>query len=111
MRTEKRKMERNGETTSFGGGAGGKLRKPTRKPPTTPYSRPAASEADRAQRRGLLSKLVDPACRLITGGASLFFPAFFSKSPLTTINATSEHHGEASIRLQPSDFVKFSFIH
>ncbi|XP_062078086.1 nuclear pore complex protein NUP1 [Humulus lupulus] len=96
-------METCAETTSYGEqrGAGGKLKRPTRKPPSTPYSRPPAppSEADRGQRRWL-SKLVDPACRLITGGASLFFPTFFSKSP--TIPATSEHHEnqEAEIVVQ-----------
>lgn len=60
-------------------GAGGKLRK-ARKPPATPYARPLPpTEADRGQRRWL-SKLVDPACRLISGGASLILPSFFSKS-------------------------------
>ncbi|KAL5547828.1 hypothetical protein UlMin_003059 [Ulmus minor] len=89
-------MERKGlrETTSsvgfYGGeerGGGGKLRRPTaRKPPATPYSRPAAKEADRGEQRWL-SKLVDPACRLISGGASLIFPSFFSKSPEADSNA------------------------
>ncbi|PON63227.1 nucleoporin-like protein [Parasponia andersonii] len=95
---KKRKMETNGETASLGAqygeerGAGGKLRKPTRKPPATPYARPAApSQADGAQQRRWLSKLVDPACRLISGGASLFFPSFFSKSPLA-INPDTEDH-------------------
>ncbi|KAM6580141.1 hypothetical protein CsatA_003915 [Cannabis sativa] len=87
-------METSVETTSLGEqrGAGGKLKRPARKPPSTPYSRPPAlpTQIDRGQRRWL-SKLVDPAYRLISDGASIFFPNFFSKSPLT-IDATTEDH-------------------
>ncbi|KAG7021778.1 Nuclear pore complex protein NUP1 [Cucurbita argyrosperma subsp. argyrosperma] len=60
-----------------GGGVGGKVRKPTsRKPPPTPYARP---EQNQPQRRWL-SKLVDPAYRLITGGATRLLPYLFSRS-------------------------------
>ncbi|KAF4391998.1 hypothetical protein F8388_004327 [Cannabis sativa] len=87
-------METSVETTSLGEqrGAGGKLKRPARKPPSTPYSRPPAlpTQIDRGQRRWL-SKLVDPAYRLISDGASIFFPNFFSKLPLT-IDATTEDH-------------------
>lgn len=74
-------MERAEERTSSipygGGGVGGKVRKPTlRKPPPTPYARPEQSQP---QRRWL-SKLVDPAYRLITGGATRLLPYLFSKS-------------------------------
>lgn len=73
-------MERAEEGTSStpyaGGGVGGKVRKPTsRKPPPTPYARPVH---DQSQRRWL-SKLVDPAYRLITGGATRLLPYLFSK--------------------------------
>lgn len=55
-------------------GAGGKLRKPPpRKPPASPYARPPSTAS-----RRWISKLVDPACRLIAGGATRFLPSFFS---------------------------------
>ncbi|EOY31097.1 Dedicator of cytokinesis protein 6, putative isoform 3, partial [Theobroma cacao] len=61
-------------------GAGGKLRRqPPRRPPATPYTRPQQNQFLRSR---LLSKLVDPACRLITSGATRIFPSLFSK-PLT----------------------------
>ncbi|KAK8602149.1 hypothetical protein V6N13_058197 [Hibiscus sabdariffa] len=56
-------------------GAGGKLRRqPPRRPPTTPYARP---RQDQSLRGRLLSKLVDPACRLIAGGATRILPSLF----------------------------------
>ncbi|KAJ0030231.1 hypothetical protein Pint_13003 [Pistacia integerrima] len=76
-------MEHNDQTTSSfsfvheapGRGVGGKFRKPSsRKPPSTPYSRPHP-------RSRWLSKLVDPAYRLISGGATRILPSLFSKSP------------------------------
>lgn len=83
-----------------GRGAGGKLRKPlARKPLTTPYARPAASQAERGQRRWL-SKLVDPACRLIASGATRFLPSFFSKSPSSS--ALPETNVEAHGSFLPS---------
>ncbi|KAF3453713.1 hypothetical protein FNV43_RR04154 [Rhamnella rubrinervis] len=95
-------------TGPYGGGesgAGGKLRKPsTRKPPTTPYSRPAASLAERGQRRWL-SKLVDPACRLITGGATRLFPSFFSKSSpsISALPETNvEDHDKWDTKVEPN---------
>ncbi|KAH0970319.1 hypothetical protein GBA52_022475 [Prunus armeniaca] len=78
-------MEKGGETTPSAGlygdrGVGGKLRKPpSRKPSTTPYARPPLSQAERGRRRWL-SSVVDPAYRLIAGGATRLFPSFFSKS-------------------------------
>ncbi|KAK6248385.1 hypothetical protein QUC31_019950 [Theobroma cacao] len=86
---EETQMERTTETTpSFSmqdpgtteRGAGGKLRRqPPRRPPATPYTRPQQNKFLRSR---LLSKLVDPACRLITSGATRIFPSLFSK-PLT----------------------------
>ncbi|CAK7345476.1 unnamed protein product [Dovyalis caffra] len=59
-------------------GAGGKLRKPpSRRPQATPYARPPENQVQRSR---WLSKLVDPAYKLISGGANLIFPSFFSKS-------------------------------
>ncbi|XWS27018.1 hypothetical protein CRYUN_Cryun26dG0079800 [Craigia yunnanensis] len=63
------------ETTERG--AGGKLRRqPPRRPPATPYARPQQNQSLRGR---LLSKLVDPAYRLIAGGATRIFPSLFSK--------------------------------
>ncbi|KAL2500717.1 Nuclear pore complex protein [Forsythia ovata] len=65
-----------------GRGAGGKFRKPpARKPPPTPYARPPPQTPNNHNGGGgWLSKIVDPACRLITSGATRIFPTFFSKS-------------------------------
>ncbi|KAE7998892.1 hypothetical protein FH972_003390 [Carpinus fangiana] len=63
-------------------GAGGKARKPPpRKQPSTPYSRPppSQSQAEAGGQRRWLSKLVDPAYRLISSGATRFIPSLFSK--------------------------------
>lgn len=63
------------ETTERG--AGGKLRRqPPRRPPSTPYARPQQNQSLRGR---FLSKLVDPACRLMAGGATKIFPSFFYK--------------------------------
>ncbi|KAK7327735.1 hypothetical protein VNO77_21825 [Canavalia gladiata] len=60
-------------------GAGGKFRKlPPRKPPASPYARPAENV-----RRRWISKLVDPAYRFIAGGATRILPSFFSTAPFT----------------------------
>lgn len=94
-------MGTNNETTSLSlaqnaahRGAGGKLMKQSsRKPPATPYARPQ-------QQSRWLSKLVDPAYRLITGGATRILPSFFSnyKShqhslPAPTDQQLEDHHG------------------
>ncbi|CAI9260820.1 unnamed protein product [Lactuca saligna] len=72
-----------------GAGAGGKFRKPpiSRKRPSTPYDRPSLTtgnnKSDEPQDGGgsWLSKLVvNPARRLIVGGATRILPSFFSKS-------------------------------
>ncbi|XAR66887.1 hypothetical protein NMG60_11013257 [Bertholletia excelsa] len=82
------------------GGAGGKLRKPpSRRPPKTPYDRPPATKSGAAANGrdgGWLSKLVDPACRLIAGGATRIFPSFFSKSQFAAAESDTEYHAENS---------------
>ncbi|XP_028753908.1 LOW QUALITY PROTEIN: nuclear pore complex protein NUP1 [Neltuma alba] len=71
--------ERGGGQEQQERGAGGKVRRLLpRKPPATPYSRPPESS-----RRRWISKLVDPACRLIAGQATRIFPSFFSKTSFT----------------------------
>lgn len=55
-------------------GVGGKLRRPpSRKPTASPYARPPVND-----RRRWISKLVDPAYRIIAGGATRFLPSFLS---------------------------------
>ncbi|KAE9604467.1 hypothetical protein Lal_00031945 [Lupinus albus] len=67
-------------------GAGGKLRRPPpRKPPASPYARPPDTT-----RRRWISKLVDPAYRLIAGGATRILPSFFSTpAPAPALPVTS----------------------
>ncbi|KAL6961851.1 hypothetical protein U1Q18_028378 [Sarracenia purpurea var. burkii] len=84
----------------YGGGersAGGKFRKPpSRRLPLTPYDRPSANQSQAIKQRrdgGWLSKLVDPACRLITGGATRIFPSILSKSPFAAASATEDYVG------------------
>lgn len=79
-------------------GGGGKFRKPPiRRPPATPYDRPLPNQSQVAAHRpdgGWLSKLVDPAYRLISDGATRIFPSFFSKSPLATPSISQNHDNE-----------------
>ncbi|GMP60138.1 hypothetical protein CsSME_00023134 [Camellia sinensis var. sinensis] len=79
-------------------GGGGKFRKPPiRRPPATPYDRPLPNQSQVAAQRpdgGWLSKLVDPAYRLISDGATRIFPSFFSKSPLATPSISQNHDNE-----------------
>ncbi|CAL5406975.1 unnamed protein product [Camellia sinensis] len=72
-----------GEGTSYGGGSsgggggGGKFRKrPFRRPQTTPYDRPQTAFRNPST-NGWLSKLVDPASKLISASAHLFFSSVF----------------------------------
>ncbi|EOA22857.1 hypothetical protein CARUB_v10003596mg [Capsella rubella] len=60
------------------GGVGGKLkRQSARRHATTPYSRPPQNQV---QRRPWISRIVDPAYRIISGGATRILPYFFSKA-------------------------------
>ncbi|KAK1287053.1 hypothetical protein QJS10_CPB19g01294 [Acorus calamus] len=77
----------------YEGGAGGKFRRhPLRKSAATPYDRPPETARGGGGRRplavplgggggggGWLSKLVDPASRIITGGATRLFSSVFRK--------------------------------
>uniref|UniRef100_A0A7C9EHL5 Uncharacterized protein n=1 Tax=Opuntia streptacantha TaxID=393608 RepID=A0A7C9EHL5_OPUST len=58
-------------------GAGGKLRR-ERKPPSTPYDRPASRDGGGG---GWISRIVTPARRLISGGANRLLPSLFSPLP------------------------------
>ncbi|KAE8689024.1 Dedicator of cytokinesis protein 6, putative isoform 2 [Hibiscus syriacus] len=64
-------------------GAGGKLRRqPPRRPPATPYARPQQNQSLRGR---LHSKLVDPACRLIVGGATRILPSLFKSFSIDSL--------------------------
>ncbi|XP_022893421.1 nuclear pore complex protein NUP1 isoform X2 [Olea europaea var. sylvestris] len=81
-----------------GRGAGGKFRKPSgRKLPAKPYYRPPPTNNQNG--RGWLSKIVDPACRLITGGATKIFPLFFSKSASSPALPLSENNDRPDAEL------------
>ncbi|THG23547.1 hypothetical protein TEA_003916 [Camellia sinensis var. sinensis] len=91
-------------------GGGGKFRKPPiRRPPATPYDRPLPNQSQVAAQRpdgGWLSKLVDPAYRLISDGATRIFPSFFSKSPLAT-PSISQNHGQPYIYIYMSVYIMY----
>ncbi|KAL4571483.1 hypothetical protein LXL04_018243 [Taraxacum kok-saghyz] len=85
-----------------GAGAGGKFRKPpiSRKRPSTPYDRPSLTTGNNKpgdsqdSGGGWLSKLVvNPARRLIVGGATRILPSFFSKSDSSS---TDEYEDDPS---------------
>ncbi|KAF5741994.1 hypothetical protein HS088_TW09G00033 [Tripterygium wilfordii] len=91
-------MGRDAATTSSGPdvieearGAGGKLKRPlARRQSSTPYARPRDNGGQRGQ---WLSKLVDPARRIIAGGATFIFPSLFSNSEsLATLPVSSSQH-------------------
>ncbi|KAK9707056.1 hypothetical protein RND81_07G169800 [Saponaria officinalis] len=76
----------NGSAGGSYSGAGGKFRKrPFRKPQTTPYDRPPTavrqtqSINNQSNNGGWLSKIVDPASKLITAGAHKLFSSVFRK--------------------------------
>ncbi|CAJ1975524.1 unnamed protein product [Sphenostylis stenocarpa] len=78
-------------------GAGGKLRKPPpRKPPPSPYARPVDT-----RRHRWISKLVNPAYRLIAGGATRLLPSLFSAAtpPSPLPSPTSCAEDQANSRL------------
>ncbi|KAL9241948.1 hypothetical protein vseg_015999 [Gypsophila vaccaria] len=74
----------NGSAGGSYGGAGGKFRKkPFRKPQTTPYDRPPTAvrptQSVNNNGGGWLSKIVNPASKLITAGAHKLFSSVFHK--------------------------------
>ncbi|KAJ4954044.1 hypothetical protein NE237_030876 [Protea cynaroides] len=82
-------------------GAGGKFRKPPpRKRPTTPYARPANQNTYTFQKRegGWLSKLLDPASRLLSGGATRFFPSLFSRTPAVIASPTPSETEDSGVK-------------
>ncbi|RID73743.1 hypothetical protein BRARA_B00873 [Brassica rapa] len=88
-------------TSDAARGTGGKLRRQTarRHSATTPYSRPPQNQA---QRRPWISRIVDPAYRLISGGATRILPYFFSNaaSAPTALTAPPEDEDRHQDELQ-----------
>ncbi|XP_026387703.1 nuclear pore complex protein NUP1-like isoform X1 [Papaver somniferum] len=110
MREEERlnviSMEKEEATTSKGfyggGGVGGKLRKPPlRKLQSTPYARPPQQALARKNGGGWLSKIVDPATRIITGGVTRILPSSVSN----VLFGSSEHdyHSGTEVNQDASD--------
>ncbi|KAK9149629.1 hypothetical protein Scep_008386 [Stephania cephalantha] len=82
-------------------GGGGKLRRPPRrKPSATPYDRPQSQPQKRGGGGGWwLSKLVDPAARVIAGGATKFFPSLFPRPhpPLLASSISDVEHQDLNL--------------
>ncbi|CAN8300785.1 unnamed protein product [Cochlearia groenlandica] len=86
-------------------GVGGKLKRQTaRRHSTTPYSRPPQNQV---QRSPWISRIVDPAYRIISGGATRLLPYFFSKiasnPALTAPDEQDQHQDELQNGLQEND--------
>ncbi|ERM93665.1 nuclear pore complex protein NUP1 isoform X1 [Amborella trichopoda] len=68
---------------AYEGGAGGKIRRKPPRKPSTPYDRPLSLSGLRNPsdegRNGWLSKLVDPASKIIANGAAKLFSSVFRK--------------------------------
>ncbi|XP_020207716.1 nuclear pore complex protein NUP1 isoform X1 [Cajanus cajan] len=88
-------------------GAGGKLRKPQpRKPPPSPYARPPETAS-----RRWISKLVDPAYRLIAGGATRILPSLFSASSVPCPTSAAEDQDKLQTGVSHEDDTRRSDIH
>ncbi|KAL2340462.1 hypothetical protein Fmac_008402 [Flemingia macrophylla] len=88
-------------------GAGGKLRKPPpRRPPSSPYARPPETAG-----RRWISKLVEPAYRLIAGRATRILPSFFSSSPLPCPTSAAEDQDKLQTGYSHEDDTRRSDIH
>ncbi|CAH8285700.1 unnamed protein product [Eruca vesicaria subsp. sativa] len=73
-------------------GTGGKLRRQTaRRHSTTPYSRPPQSQA---QRRPWISRIVDPAYRIISSGATRILPYFFSSAAASALTPPEDEEDQ-----------------
>ncbi|CAM8905475.1 unnamed protein product [Rhodiola kirilowii] len=95
-------------TSTYGeGGAGGKLRRnPPRRQQSTPYARPLIQSSRSPLNRtedsgdgragGWLSKIVDPAYRLISGSATRILPSFFSKSSSAAALPSSDQDDDSN---------------
>ncbi|XP_058105707.1 nuclear pore complex protein NUP1 [Magnolia sinica] len=83
-------------SSPYEGGVGGKFRsrKPNRGRPSTPYDRPPIALRNPSGRNGWISKLVDPASRIITASATKLFSSVFRKrltAPPSDVNLEPRH--------------------
>uniref|UniRef100_A0A0D3EDV4 CCHC-type domain-containing protein n=3 Tax=Brassica TaxID=3705 RepID=A0A0D3EDV4_BRAOL len=81
-------------------GTGGKLKRQTarRHTTTTPYSRPPQNQVQRS--RPWISRIVDPAYRAISSGATKLLPYFFSSAPESE---EQQHQDKLQDDLQEND--------
>ncbi|KAI3991347.1 hypothetical protein MKX01_034666 [Papaver californicum] len=84
---------------SYEGGAGGKFQKrPLRNRTTKPYERPITAirnPIEAGTRNGWISRIVDPASRLITRSAQIFYSSVFRKNlPAPPPPVTETNHGQ-----------------
>ncbi|KAI3901204.1 hypothetical protein MKX01_018333 [Papaver californicum] len=101
---EKKEEEEEATTSKgfYGGGVGGKLRKSAlRKPQSTPYARPPQQALARRNGGGWLSKLVDPATRIITGGVTKILPSFVSNALFGS--SEYDHHSGTEVNQNARD--------
>ncbi|CAA0403824.1 unnamed protein product [Arabidopsis thaliana] len=86
------------------GGVGGKLkRQSARRHAATPYSRPTQNQV---QRRPWISRIVDPAYRIISGGATRILPYFFSNAasaPALTAPPEDQDQHQGELQNDPQD--------
>ncbi|KAJ0238675.1 Nucleoporin-like protein [Hirschfeldia incana] len=92
-------------TSEAARGTGGKLRRqPARRhSSTTPYSRPPQNQA---QRRPWISRIVDPAYRIISGGATRILPYFFSNAAASAPTSAALTAPEDEDELQDDPLAK-----
>ncbi|KAL9688413.1 hypothetical protein QQ045_032834 [Rhodiola kirilowii] len=82
----------NGISQYDGSGAGGKFRrKPIRKSQATPYDRPPIAVRNPSSGNGWLSKIIDPASKIITASAHRLFSSVFRKRLLPPPQQTPPH--------------------
>ncbi|XP_043700526.1 nuclear pore complex protein NUP1-like isoform X2 [Telopea speciosissima] len=92
----------------YEGGAGGKFRKRPFRKQATPYDRPVSAlrnPVEGGNNNGWLSKIVDPASRIITRSAQIFFSSVFRKR-LTAAETVSE--ADRKLSNEPSEAVSAS---
>ncbi|XP_077225695.1 uncharacterized protein LOC143858895 [Tasmannia lanceolata] len=94
---------------SYEGGIGGKFRRRPFRKPSTPYDRPpiALRNPNETVRNGWISKLVEPASKIITQSASRFFSSVFrprlpAPPPISGANLEPRHELPGPISINPS---------
>ncbi|XXG74050.1 hypothetical protein AAC387_Pa07g2870 [Persea americana] len=95
--------------TSYDRGIGGKLRKRPFRRPSTPYDRPPTTlpNPSNSDQRNWVSKLIDPASRIISGSAARLFSSVFRKrlpapAPLPEANLEPRNELPGEVCTNPS---------